>query len=63
MSEIINPGNKSIIINNSVDELSDEVVQYVEQYVPKQLLTKNFWDNFILGASMYGISVGYTGAL
>ena len=64
MSEILEPGNMKLILKeNNINQLSDEAIEYVKSYVPLQLLTNNFWDNFILGAAMYGISVGYTGAL
>ena len=63
MTNIVNAGQQGIILSNSEGLISDEVKEYVTSKVDKELLTKEFWDDFVLGASMYGISVGYTGAL
>ena len=47
----------------SVNNLSEEVVNYVSRVVNIAQLDEQFWADFILGASIWGITAGYTGAI
>ena len=47
----------------SKDSLSEEVINYLSRVVDISLMDDQFWDDFILGASLWGITAGYTGAL
>lgn len=47
----------------SKDSLSEEVINYLSRVVNISLMDDQFWADFILGASLWGITAGYTGAL
>lgn len=55
---------KALPLNNtSVEDLSEEVIDYVSRVVNIADMDEQFWDDFILGASLWGITAGYTGAI
>lgn len=55
---------KAIALNNNTtkEDLTDEVIDYVHRVANISLMDECFWDDFILGASMWSITAGYTGA-
>lgn len=54
---------RAIALNNTTKEdLTDEVIDYIHRVANISLMDEYFWDDFILGASMWSITAGYTGA-
>jgi enterochelin esterase-like enzyme len=54
---------RAITYNNAtVNDLSEEVVSYVSRVVNIAEMDDQFWADFILGASLWGITAGYVGA-
>lgn len=56
--------NKAVVANElTVEDLSEEVVEYVSRVANIAEMDEQFWADFILGASLWGITAGYTGAI
>ena len=55
---------RALAINENItkENLTDEVIDYVHRVANISLMDEYFWDDFILGASMWSITAGYTGA-
>lgn len=55
---------KAVVANElTVADLDEEVVDYVKRVANIAEMDEQFWADFIFGASLWGISVGYTGAI
>lgn len=55
---------KAVALNNtSVEDLSEEVIDYVSRVINIADMDEQFWADFILGTSLWGITAGYTGAI
>ena len=56
--------NKVIIANElSKEDINEEVIEYVSRVSNIAEMDEQFWSDFILGASLYGITAGYNGAI
>lgn len=55
---------RAIALNseNSAELLSDEVISYISRVANIAEMDEQFWNDFMLGAAMWSITAGYTGA-
>jgi hypothetical protein len=55
---------RAIAVSNNVNvnDLDDQVVDYVHRVANIALMDEQFWADFILGASLFSIAAGYAGA-
>lgn len=54
--------NKAIgLSENSADmsQLSDEVIDYVHRVANTAEMDEQFWNDFMLGAALWGLTAGY----